>query len=1030
MQCAECQHANRDTAKFCEDCGYRLIHRCTSCDHHVSPQAKFCEVCSTPLSGSTAVLDADRSASQEVESESRFHALVPDVMGMIQREKRVTYRRLQYVFSLSNKLFSDIREELLLRQVIQDEGSKVLVWTGEAVAASPLTSAVTPSQAAPAEPSVIPSTIFTDSISQVASPATEPNGAAITPERPPTGVSPDGSIATSESIRSAPEAERRQLTVMFCDLVGSTDLSGKLDPEDLREVVRAYQETAAQVIGRYEGHIAQYLGDGLLIYFGFPVAHEDDAQRAIYTGLGIPEAMATLNTRLQTDYRVELGVRIGIHTGPVVVGEMGGGGRHENLALGETPNIAARLEGLAQANTAVISPVTAQLVQRAFILEELGLHELKGVADPMMLYTVVRPREAEHDDHEEMLSGGFEALVGRDEEIGLLLRRWEQSKDGQGQVVLISGEAGIGKSSLVEGLQRHVHQEGLPRITIRCSEYIQQSPLFPVIEHLNRVLDWQRHDDVESRLSKLEQALNTSSLPLDETVPLVADLLSLPLPEGRYRALSLSPAQQREQTQDVLVAWMLEEAERQPLMVVWEDLHWADPSTLELLGLFIDQVPTVSMLHVLVYRPTFAPPWPTQSHMTPLMLNRLERPQVEALVTRLSAGKGVPAEVMAHIVSKTDGVPLYVEELTKMLLESTFLQEEADQYTLTGPLAEAAIPATLQDSLMARLDRLPTVREVAQVGSVLGREFAYEMLEALSTVEESTLHSGLSQLVDSELLYQRGRPPRARYTFRHALIRDTAYQSLLRRTRQQYHRQVAQLLEANFPEVIDTQPELVAHHYTEADASEPAIAYWHQAGQRALQHSAYEEAISHLKSGLDLLDTQTDLPERAQRELDFQSALGPALMATKGFGHPEVEHAYARARELCQEVGDTPQLFPVLRGLMVHDQTRGQLQTAFQLGEQLLRLAESQDDPAHLLLAHFQLGNTLFYQGNFSASQTHHSQVLKIYVLQEHQALASRFGYEFCMASHSWLAWGATGYHPTSRRGTAKRLQLAQGHTV
>jgi class 3 adenylate cyclase len=460
-------------------------------------------------------------------------------------------------------------------------------------------------------------------------------------------TSSNGAALAVASPRSAPEAERRQLTVMFCDLVGSTDLSGRLDPEDLREVVRAYQEAAAQVIARYEGHIAQYLGDGLLVYFGFPVAHEDDAQRAVYTGLGIPTAMATLNSRLQAEYGVQLAVRIGIHTGPVVVGEMGGGGRHENLALGETPNIAARLEGMAQANTAVISPVTAQLVQRSFVLEACGPHQLKGVAQPMMLYTVVSPRAGEPDDHEAMRIGGFEMLVGRDEEIGLLLRRWEQSKEGQGQVVLISGEAGIGKSSLVEGLRQHLRQEGITRTTFRCSEYVQQSALYPVIEHLHRVLKWQRDDDAPTRLAKLEHGLESFSLPLAETVPLVAALLSLSLPEERYPALPLSPQYQRQQTQDVLVAWLLEEAERQPLLVVWEDLHWADPSTLELLGLFIDQVPTVSMLHVLVFRPTFVPPWPTQSHMTPLTLNRLERPQVEAMIRRLAGGKALPPEVVA-----------------------------------------------------------------------------------------------------------------------------------------------------------------------------------------------------------------------------------------------------------------------------------------------------------------------------------------------------------------------------------------------
>jgi predicted ATPase len=676
----------------------------------------------------------------------------------------------------------------------------------------------------------------------------------------------------------------------------------------------------------------------------------------------------------------------------VVVGEMGGGGRHENLALGETPNIAARLEGLAKANTVVISPVTAQLVRRSFVLEELGPHELKGVAESMMLYAVIGSREVEHDEHGAMLAGGFDALVGRDEEIGLLLRRWEQSKEGLGQVVLISGEAGIGKSSLVEGLRQHVHQEGVTRISFRCSEYVQQSALFPVIEHLHRVLGWQREDDAETRLAKLEQVLESSSLTLEETVPLIAALLSLPLPEGRYPALTLSAPQQRQQTQDMLVAWILEEAERQPLLVVWEDLHWADPSTLELLGLFIDQVPTVSMLHVLVYRPTFVPPWPMQSHMTPLTLNRLERPQVESIITRLARGKKLPPEVVAHIVSKTDGVPLYVEEMTKMLLESAFLQEEAEQYTLTGPLAEAAIPTTLQDSLMARLDRLSTVREMAQLGAVLGREFAYEMLQSLAAVEEPMLQEGLGQLVENELLYQRGRPPRAKYTFRHALIRDTAYQSLLRRTRQQYHQQVAQLLEARFPEVIETQPELVAHHYTEAGLAEQAIVYWQRAGQRASDRSANQEAISHLTTGLSLLQTLPETLERHQQELPLQIALGAASLMVRGHTAPEVEAAYTRARGLCQQLGDTQDVFSVLFGLWRFYVVRADYHLARQLGEDLLGLAERSDETPLYVIAHYALGTTCWFLGELLPARSHLEEGMARYMPAQRRSPVFRAG--------------------------------------
>ena len=477
--------------------------------------------------------------------------------------------------------------------------------------------------------------------------------------------------------RPASEAERRQLTVLFCDLVGSTQLSGQLDPEDLRAVVCAYQEEAAAVIRHYAGHIAQYLGDGLLVYFGYPVAHEDDARRAVHTGLGIVEAIATLNSRLTAKYRVQLAVRLGIHTGPVVVGQMGGGERHEHLALGETPNVAARLQSLAPANAVVISAVTARLVHGTFAVEDLGTHTLHGVAEPM---TVSRVRSLlatpRHD--EQFVTATVPVLVGREEESGLLRRRWEQSKAGLGQVVFISGEAGIGKSALVESLRVQVRAEELPRIAFRCSPYYTNSTLYPVITHLERLLQFDPGDPPAARLAKLEAGLRPYDLPLAEVVPLLAGLLSVPLPAERCAPLTLTPQQQKQQTLDTLVAWLAAEAERQPVLIAWEDLHWADPTTLELLGLVIEQAPTVPMLHVLTYRPEFSPPWPPRSHLTPLVLNRLERPQVEALITQQAGGKTLPAEVVQYIVAKTDGVPLYVEELTKMLLASPLLREEAD----------------------------------------------------------------------------------------------------------------------------------------------------------------------------------------------------------------------------------------------------------------------------------------------------------------------------------------------------------------
>jgi len=830
-------------------------------------------------------------------------------------------------------------------------------------------------------------------------------------------------------MRHAPEAERRQVTVLFCDLVDSTKLSQQLDAEDYRAVVRAYQKAAVTAMQPWDGYVAQYLGDGLMVYFGWPIAHEDAAVRAVHASLALLAALEPLNaTQLAPRYGVRVQVRLGVHTGMAVIGEMGGGDRYEQLAMGDTPNIAARLQGLAAPDTVALSAVTARLVQRRFALETLGMHELKGVTEPMQVFQVLGLPDTT-DDEEADTPGRAVFLVGRDEELGLLRRRWEQSKEGLGQVVLIRGEAGIGKSSLVEAMRAQVRREGFTRVTFRCSPYHTNSALYPVIEHMQRVFQLQRDDTPAAKLDKLERTLRTYRLPLEEVVPLFAALLSVPLPEERYAAVRLTPQQQKQQTHDALVAWMLEEAERQPVLVVWEDLHWADPSTLENLGLLLDQSRTSAILNLLTFRPEFVPPWPSRSHMTPLTLNRLERPQVEALITHLAGGKALPTEVVAYIIARTDGVPLFVEELTKMLLESDFLHQEAERYTLTGPLSAVAIPTTLQDSLMARLDRLPMIREVAQLGAVLEREFAYEMLRTLAGGEESLLQDRLAQLVDTELLYQRGRPPRARYIFKHALVQDAAYASLLKSTRQQYHQQVAQMLEARFPDTVETEPEIVAHHYTEAGCYAQAVGYWQQAGQRAMQRSANVEAIAHLRQGIELLTTLPDTPARVQAELTLQTTLGPALMATRGYAAPEVAATYHRARELCQQAEETPELFPVLWGMWLLYLGRAEHETAREFGEQCLSLARRLDDPTLLLEAHLALGDSWFHLGQFSQAHAHFEQSMRLYDPHQHHALAFRYGNAdpgaVCLAFAGLTLW-MLGYPDQALTRANEALTLAQ----
>lgn len=810
---------------------------------------------------------------------------------------------------------------------------------------------------------------------------------------------------------------------MFCDLAGSTALSERLDPEELRDVVRSYQETCAKVIGHYEGHIAQYLGDGLLVYFGYPRAHEDDAPRAVRTGLGIVDAMGRLNARLREERGVRLDARVGIHTGLVVVGEIGAGARHERLALGETPNLAARLQGLAEPGTVVVSAATRRLAQGLFTFRELGAHQLRGVSTPLTLYQVLG---------ESAIQSPLEAtitertpLVGREEEMGLLLRRWEQVKEGLGQVVLLSGEAGIGKSHLVQTLQARIATEPHTLLECRCSLYHQNSALYPVIDLLQRAFRFEGSDGSADKVRKLETALSGYRLNPTEAIPLLASLLSLPLPDDRYPPLTLTAERQRQKTLEAVLTLLVELAMQQPVVFVAEDLHWVDPSTLALLGLLVDQAPTARLFVLFTCRPAFQVPWIARAHLTLITLSRLPRHQVKQLVERVAGGKALPAEVLHEVVTKTDGVPLFVEELTKMVLESGLLKEREDRYELTAPLPPLAIPATLQDSLMARLDRVATVKAVAQLGATIGRQFSYELLHAVAPLDETTLQQGLRQLIEAELLYQRGVPPHATYIFKHALVQDVAYQSLLKSTRQEYHQRIAHLLTERFPEISETQPELLAHHLTEAGLSKQAIAYWQKAGQLASERSANVEAVAHLTRGLELLKTFPDTPERAQQELALQTTLGPALMAAKSYAAPEVEKTYARARELCRRLGETPQLYTVLRGLWGYYIVRAELRTAHDLGRECLALAERAHSPALILWAHYALGMTLFHLGELASAREHFEQGIALYDPQKrrsHRALQDPG--VACLSYKAVTLW-MLGYPDQARETSREALALA-----
>jgi len=810
---------------------------------------------------------------------------------------------------------------------------------------------------------------------------------------------------------------------MFCDLVGSTALSARLDPEDLRDIVRAYQSACAEVIGRFDGHIAQYLGDGLLVYFGYPQAHEDDAQRAVRAGLGIVEAVGQLSAG--ADRR--LAVRVGIHTGGVVVGDVGGEGRQERLALGETPNVAARLEALAGPHCVVVSAATHRLIEGFFVARDLGHQTLKGVSAPLRAFEIVEESAAR--SRLDAATASLTPLVGRAQEVGLLLDRWEQAGEGRGHVVLLTGEPGIGKSRLTQVLKERVAEAPHHRLEARCSPYYEHTPLYPIIDLLPRVFEWSQNEAHDAKLAKLGRGLEEAGVALAEALPLLAVLLSLPAPE-RYPLPPMSPERQKQKTLEALGGLLLALAADKPALFIVEDLHWVDPTTTELLTRLLDQVPTARLLALLTARPSFTAPWPARSHLTSLTLTRFTGKQTETMVSRVLGPKPLPAEVLRQIVSKTDGVPLFVEELTKMVLESGLLAEQEDRYELTAPLPPLAIPSTLQDSLMARLDRLAAVKEVAQLGAALGRAFPYELIRAVSQQDDTTLNQALARLVDAELLYQRGVPPQAIYIFKHALVQEAAYQSVLKSTRQQSHERIAQILEARFPETRGTRPELLAHHYTEAGLLMLAIPYWQRAGERAIENSAHLEAINHLTKGLESLATLPNTPERARQELVFLTTLGLALIATKGQANEEVGRTYTRAREISQQIGETPRLLLALSGLVSFHVVRAELQEARQVGEQLLDVAEHQSAPQLLLVARWALGHPLLFMGELGPAKTHLEQAISLYTPQQHHSLARLSGFPgdlgvfcLCFAAHTLCH---LGYLDQARAKIREALALAR----